>query len=125
MDTFGARLERIMDEKQLSAYKLSKMLAVGQSTISNYKKNTSAPKKATLEAIASILEVNPEWLESGKGDVEAKKIARDVDSDNSVIDYVYDNWDKLIKIKKFKILIDHEIEKAKNDLLMKLDRSTR
>jgi len=125
MESFGARLERIMEEKQLSAYKLSKMLAVGQSTISNYKKSEFAPKKATLEAIASILEVNPVWLETGKGDIEAKKIVSELISDNFVIDYVYENWDKLIKIKKFKIIIDHEIEKAKNDLLMKLDRSTR
>jgi len=45
--------------------------------------------------------------------------------DDEVAEYIYQNIDRLKSNKRFRMWFDYEIEKAKNDLLIKLERSSR
>lgn len=71
-NSFGQRLNMALKHKGLTAYKLSKELDLQQSTISNYKNDKTTPTSSTIKSIASILEVNYEWLLSGSGEMNMK-----------------------------------------------------
>ena len=67
-ETFSHRLKRIIEEKQLSCYKIAKLSNVSKGTISNYiNGKISHPDTMILCKICVILEVSPHWILYGSG----------------------------------------------------------
>lgn len=78
-----------MDEKGLTAYKLSSLSGVAQSTIGRWLKGKSEPQAAQVSVIADALEVNAEWLLSN-GSIEKYKNEENLTEVNeSITDNLY------------------------------------
>lgn len=56
--SFAQTLSKIMNEKNITAYRLSKKLGVHQTTISNWLSEKSTPRSEMLPKIAAALEVS-------------------------------------------------------------------
>jgi len=65
--TFGDRLKRERKAQNLTQDALATLAKTSQQVISNIERNGQDKTGATV-AIAKALGVNPEWLETGKGD---------------------------------------------------------
>ena len=72
--TFAARFKELIGDVPYSS--LSGRLDVGCSTISTYVNGTSVPRRPTLENIARIYNVNPDWL-AGKNVPKRPEITDD------------------------------------------------
>lgn len=68
--TYGERLNQVLKEQGVSAYKMSLATELPQSSISNYRKDKSIPNTITNNVIASYLNINSKWLLSGEGKKE-------------------------------------------------------
>lgn len=68
MTTLGARVRRVLSEKNLTQAQLARLVGVKQQTIS-YICATDSPASTSRYAtkIAQVLGVNPSWLQSGEG----------------------------------------------------------
>lgn len=62
------RFAALMNEKGLTAYRISKAINVSQSTLSDWKNGKSTPKTDKLQLIADYLEVSVDYL-LGKTDI--------------------------------------------------------
>lgn len=60
--TFAERLNTTLERKNIKAVDLAEKLGVSESTISNYRRGFSAPKKNRLAKMADILDVSVSWL---------------------------------------------------------------
>lgn len=60
--TFAQRLKNAMEEKSVTAYRLSKQINVHQTTISNWLNGRSEPRIDQLEAIAEALDIFPSYF---------------------------------------------------------------
>ena len=54
---FAKTLQRLMQEKGISAYRMAKKLGVHQTTISNWLNGKSSPRVTALPQIAEVLDV--------------------------------------------------------------------
>lgn len=61
--------DKLLKEKGISAYKVSKETGVSTSTLSNWKNGEYVPKANKLQKIADYLDVSLEFLMTGKEDV--------------------------------------------------------
>ena len=61
--TFADRLKSQMEEKGLTQADLSRLACVDRSLMSKYLHGIKSPKIDTVRRLASVLYVNPEWLE--------------------------------------------------------------
>lgn len=58
--------EQLLQKHGLSAYKLSQLTGVSQSTLSDWKRGRSTPKQDKLQKIADYFGVSLEYLTTGK-----------------------------------------------------------
>lgn len=58
-----SRFEQMLQEKGLTAYKVSKSTGIAQATFSDWKNGKSVPKLNKMIKIAEFLEVPLEWLQ--------------------------------------------------------------
>lgn len=68
--TFADRLNILMKDQGVSAYKMSKDLAITQSTISNYKKGKTVPGRLIMALIADYFNTTLMWLQTGAADMD-------------------------------------------------------
>ncbi len=61
------RFVELLQEKKITAYRVSKDTGVTQTTLSDWKTGRAVPKTATLQKIADYFEVSLDWL-SGNTD---------------------------------------------------------
>lgn len=66
MKTFADRIRHARQLRQLSQQELARASGLAQSTISSYE-NQSRASTTRLMALAEALQVNPRWLDTGKG----------------------------------------------------------
>ena len=65
-DNFSSRLSLAISSSGLKQKELAKMVGVAEITISRYKNGTQTPNNATLNMLASVLNVSPAWLSCGE-----------------------------------------------------------
>ncbi len=65
-DNFSFRLSQAISSSGLKQKELAKMVGVAEITISRYKSGAQTPNNATLNMLASVLNVSPAWLSTGK-----------------------------------------------------------
>ena len=58
--------EKLLKEKGLTAYRISKETGVTQSTLSDWKRGRSTPKTENMKKIADFLNVSVDYLMTGK-----------------------------------------------------------
>lgn len=98
----GARIKQVREEKGLTQEELANVLGLNKSTIQRYE--TAKIEKIKLpivEAIAQLLDVNPEWI-SDKTDIRTNYNTPASDSLSALMQK-YDNI-KPIKLKRFPML---------------------
>ena len=71
--SFSERLQKVMDEKGYTKYKVAKSLHMSATTISNYLKNKTKPDTTKLEVMSLLLGVNRRWLLTGEGEKYRKE----------------------------------------------------
>ena len=59
---FARRLTEAMADAEYNTYTLAERLSLTPSTISRYMNGLMQPKMTTLQAMAGLLDVNPDWL---------------------------------------------------------------
>lgn len=64
---FPERLQSIIEERQMSKYKIAKAIDISASTISNYIRGKTKPDSTKLSVLSNLLGVNKEWLQTGEG----------------------------------------------------------
>lgn len=64
---FPERLQSIIDERQISKYKIAKAIDISASTVSNYLKGKTKPDSTKLTVLCKLLGINKEWLQTGEG----------------------------------------------------------
>lgn len=64
---FPERLQSIIEERQISKYKIAKAIDISASTVSNYLKGKTKPDHTKLAVLSKLLGVNKEWLQTGEG----------------------------------------------------------
>ncbi len=70
MSTFGDRIRELRKKKGLSIQELAALVKVSENTILRWEKGKVTPRSRTvLEKLSEILEVNPEWLLTGEGEM--------------------------------------------------------
>jgi transcriptional regulator with XRE-family HTH domain len=62
MKMFSQRLKTLRLEKHLNQIELSKIILVGNKTISDYERGVSSPDFETLQKIASFFQVSTDYL---------------------------------------------------------------
>jgi transcriptional regulator with XRE-family HTH domain len=62
MKMFSQRLKTLRLEKHLNQIELSKIILVGNKTISDYERGVSSPDFETLQKIASFFNVSTDYL---------------------------------------------------------------
>ena len=82
--SFSERLQKVMDEKGYTKYKVAKSLHMSATTISNYLKNKTKPDTTKLEVMSLLLGVNRRWLLTGEGEKYRKE--------NVVTEQTYGNF---------------------------------
>lgn len=70
--------EKLLKEKGLTAYKVSKDTGIGRSTFTDWKNGRSVPGTDKLIKIAECLEVSVEYLKTGKESVNIERAQIDV-----------------------------------------------
>lgn len=68
---FQGRFIKLIEDKNVTPYYLSKESGVSQSTISRIINKGGVPNRSTIHSLSQVLKVNPDWLYSGVGDMQA------------------------------------------------------
>ncbi len=66
---FSERLQKAMNERGLSNYKLAKLMNSSPSTIANYLNGATTPSSSKLKTLAKCLRINTKWLSEGVGEL--------------------------------------------------------
>ncbi|MDP6922721.1 MAG: helix-turn-helix transcriptional regulator [Lutibacter sp.] len=74
MKTIGNRLSYILERYKLTPYRISKETRISQSTIGRILKDRSNPNGTTLKLLCNYLGIYEQWLRSGMGEIELKKV---------------------------------------------------
>jgi transcriptional regulator with XRE-family HTH domain len=70
-EEFSARLREVMNERRLSMADLARLLHTQPSTLTRWFRG-SRPQRNSLNALAEVLRVRPEWLAEGRGPRDAR-----------------------------------------------------
>lgn len=100
-NVIGSRIKQIREERELTQEELAKSLGLNKSTVQRYETaKIEKIKLPVIDAMAQILNVNPEWL-SDKSDVRTSYI-----SDTDDLTILMNNYDNIspIRLKKFPML---------------------
>jgi len=68
--TISERMFQIMEEKQITQYRLSKMTGISTKTISDWRNKKTNPGADKIMVICEALQILPETLLTGKGRTE-------------------------------------------------------
>lgn len=68
--TISERVFQIMEEKQITQYRLSKMTGISTKTISDWRNKKTNPGADKIMVICEALQVSPEMLLTGRGRIE-------------------------------------------------------
>lgn len=68
METIGQRLKKVLEEKDITMYRISKELGLSKSTLTNYITGRTKPDSIKLAAICDFLGINKVWLLTGNGE---------------------------------------------------------
>ena len=68
--TISERMFQIMEEKQITQYKLSKMTGISTKTISDWRNKKTNPGADKIMVICEALKISPETLLTGRGRTE-------------------------------------------------------
>ena len=68
---FSDRLKELMQARRMTQTALADQIGVTQSYVSALRKGQYTPSRRTLNDIATVFGVSPEWLLTGVGDVTA------------------------------------------------------
>lgn len=63
--SFPDRLKSIMEERNMTPYRLAKESKISPTTVSNYLKGKTIPTSSILETLSNILGVTDTWLKNG------------------------------------------------------------
>lgn len=74
VDNFSSRLSRAISASGLKQKELAKMVGVAEITLSRYKSGAQTPNNATLNMLASVLNVSPAWLSTGEEPAQQENI---------------------------------------------------
>lgn len=74
VDNFSSRLSQAISSSGLKQKELAKMVGVAEITLSRYKSGAQSPNNATLNMLASVLNVSPAWLSTGEEPVQQENI---------------------------------------------------
>ncbi|WP_392564346.1 helix-turn-helix transcriptional regulator [Orbus wheelerorum] len=80
--SFTERFNLAMKNKGISQGKLAESIGVAQSGIWKLTSGVSKTSRKIIE-ISNVLDVNPEWLATGKGDMHSKNKINEIDMDTS------------------------------------------
>lgn len=83
LDNFSSRLSHVISSSKLKQKDLAKLVGVAEITISRYKSGAQTPNNATLNMLASVLNVSPAWLSSGKEPTQPENIVATTTTDTS------------------------------------------
>jgi len=104
METIGQRLKYALDIRDKTKGGVAKKIGVHASTIDNYlKSKVKNPSFVILEKTASYLDINPDWLILGLGNMDDKQEINGTIPDfknlstNSKLDQIYS---LLLELKK-------------------------
>lgn len=64
-ERFGERLREAIQKAGLTQRRVSQILGISKNTMTNYVRGVTQPKGETLVKLASLLNVDPEWLVTG------------------------------------------------------------
>lgn len=71
VETIGDRLKRAKDARRFTLSEITKRGGPSKATVFRIETDPSyAPERYTLERLAAALQVNPEWLIAGQGEME-------------------------------------------------------
>lgn len=65
---FSERLQCVIDEQQISRYKVSKIAHISAATLANYTSGKTFPKPSMLARLSDTLGVSKQWLQYGEGE---------------------------------------------------------
>lgn len=87
--------ERLLKEKSVTAYRVSKETGIGASTFSDWKSGRSTPKQEKLQKIADYFGVSVDYLMTGKEDTpkETTLTSRDERDIKNTIDSLMEKLD--------------------------------
>ena len=68
--TISERMFQIMEEKQITQYRLSKMTGISTKTISDWRNKKTNPGADKIMVICEALQISPETLLTGRGRTE-------------------------------------------------------
>lgn len=106
--TIGLRIKQIREEKGLTQEELGKLLGMHKSTVQRYESaKIEKIKLPVIEAMAQILDVNPEWL-SDKSDIRTLYDKEQYNS-GEVPDKYSNILPNILPIKKIKLPLLGEI----------------
>ncbi|MCE6992073.1 helix-turn-helix domain-containing protein [Dyadobacter sp. CY323] len=69
MNTIGSRISELMAGNKVTAYSLSKMSGLSESTLSRIIRDLSTPSITSIILIAKALSVSSKWLRTGEGPI--------------------------------------------------------
>ncbi|MBQ5952598.1 MAG: helix-turn-helix transcriptional regulator [Eubacterium sp.] len=78
--TISERMFQIMEEKQITQYRLSKMTGISTKTISDWRNKKTNPGADKIMVICEALQVSPEMLLTGRGRTEVSDGLPDIEN---------------------------------------------
>lgn len=73
------RIKKIRKENGLTQTEFGARIGVRGNTITNYETSVRAPSEAMIKAICREFDINPEWLETGKGRMKIRSQCNTLD----------------------------------------------
>ncbi|EKO3939524.1 helix-turn-helix transcriptional regulator [Vibrio metschnikovii] len=74
-ETIGERIRRVRKELKLTQQQVAKSTGVSSTSIVFWESGETTPKGSNLIALCKALKVDPQWLQTGKGEQKAKETA--------------------------------------------------
>ena len=97
---------KLMEEKGLTAYKVSKETGISQSVLSAWKKGTSVPRPVTFKILADYFGVSVEYLRGETAERTAKEKPADQVADGLTEEEIeYIKWFRTQATEKEKTLV--------------------
>ena len=72
---FARRLRETREHRSISASDLARLAKVTPTAVWNWETKGTIPRKGALAALATVLNVNAEWLLTGHGDTESTRVS--------------------------------------------------
>ena len=104
--TISERVFQIMEEKQITQYRLSKMTGISTKTISDWRNKKTNPGADKIMVICEALQVSPEMLLTGRGRTEMsdKLPCIETDAEKQTEDHLLSGFRSFSEDKKARLL---------------------